>query len=232
MFDLLAAVLAVLSGLSVYKWRLKDDLSVTASEIGPGYFVALSTGSIVGALALGTANLWISGVDQIGRSILGALIGAIVTVEIYKLKKGVSKSTGYTYIVPFSVAIIVGRIGCLLSGLDDNTYGVPTETSWGWDFGDQILRHPVQLYESASMLAFLIIALALLKIRPTAIVSNGFYYGVGFYGVQRFIWEFFKPYERIWLNMNIFQLFCIALLLYAVVMTLRTSKALNDDNPA
>ena len=26
------------------------------------------------------------------------------------------------------------------------------------------------------------------------VIDNGFYLAVGFYGAQRFVWEFFKPY--------------------------------------
>jgi prolipoprotein diacylglyceryltransferase len=52
----------------------------------------------------------------------------------------------------------VGRIGCFLTGLADNTYGTPTGLPWGVDFGDRIHRHPTQLYE----IAFLMILIPLL----------------------------------------------------------------------
>ena len=34
------------------------------------------------------------------------------------------------------------------------TYGTPTALPWGVDFGDGVPRHPVQLYEAATMAAF------------------------------------------------------------------------------
>ena len=37
------------------------------------------------------------------------------------------------------------------AGLLDPTYGVASTLPWARDFGDGIARHPVQLYESASM---------------------------------------------------------------------------------
>jgi prolipoprotein diacylglyceryltransferase len=52
----------------------------------------------------------------------------------------------------------VGRIGCFLAGLADDTYGTPTKLPWGVDFGDGIARHPTQLYELLflGLLAFLL----------------------------------------------------------------------------
>ncbi len=220
-FDLLAISLAILSGWLVYRWRFQDSLPKTTANIGHGYFIFLSLGSLAGAYLLGTANLYLSGIPQIGRSVLGALLGATAMVEIYKLRRGTIGSTGYIYVVPFSICIIVGRFGCLLSGLHDNTHGIPTNLAWGWDSGDGIPRHPVQLYESFSMLLFLLIVLAILKYRKNIIVRYGFYLCVGFYASQRFLWEFFKPYQDIAGSLNIFQYACLLIIMYSIFMILK-----------
>ena len=47
----------------------------------PSYYAVLIIGSAVGAFGLGTANLWLSGQPGVGRSIEGALFGAIVTIN-------------------------------------------------------------------------------------------------------------------------------------------------------
>ena len=226
-FDLLAVSLALLSGWLVYRWRFQDSLEETASRLGGGYFISLSLGSITGAYFLGTANLFLSGVSEIGRSILGGLLGATVMVEAYKWRRGIKGSTGYLYVVPFTVCIIVGRIGCLLSGLHDQTHGVPTGMAWGWDFGDEVLRHPVQLYESLSMLLFLVCVLAILKWMPSVIIRYGFYLCVGFYAFQRFFWEFLKPYGELVGSLNIFHYACLVLVCYSTIMIW---KAPNDFN--
>ncbi|MBL4885456.1 MAG: prolipoprotein diacylglyceryl transferase [Planctomycetaceae bacterium] len=217
-FDLLAITLAIISGGLVYKWRFQDSLSITTASIGPGYFAFLSMGSIAGAYFFGTANLYISGVPGVARSVLGALFGATMMVELYKWQKGTKGSTGYIYVVPFCVCIIVGRFGCLLSGLQDNTHGIPTQLPWGWDPGDAILRHPVQLYESFSMLLFLLSVLIVLKYRKHLIVQYGFYLCVGFYALQRFLWEFLKPYQDVYGTLNIFQHLCLIMLVYSMIM--------------
>ncbi len=224
-FDMLAVLLAILTGWRAYKWRFQQALPETTAKIGTGYFLFLSLGSITGAYLFGTLNLYISGVPEIGRSILGAVFGAICMVELYKLRKGMSGSTGYIYIVPFTVSVIIGRVGCFLSGLHDQTHGVETDLPWGWDYGDQVLRHPVQIYESLSMIALLLCIVAALKYCHNTVVRYGFYMCVGFYAAQRFVWEFFKPYGDVIPPLNIFQVLCLTIMLYSAFMILRVRRA-------
>jgi prolipoprotein diacylglyceryltransferase len=209
--------LAVLGGWLVYRWRFQDQLVKTAASVGGGYFVALSFGSIVGAFFFGTLNLYLMGMQEVGRSVLGALVGATVMVELYKLKRGTRGSTGYIYVIPFCICIAIGRLGCFFSGIADQTSGIPTGLPWGHDFGDGIMRHPVQLYESFSMLAFAVYTLLTLKDRKDIIIRYGFYLCAGFYGAQRFVWEFLKPYAAIG-PLNIFQYLCIGLIIYSSFM--------------
>ena len=131
------------------------------------YLAALIFGAGVGAVAFGSANLWLSGQPGIARSIEGAVAGAIVAIEIYKRIAGITMRTGARFALPFAVGVAVGRIGCFLSGLDDFTHGTPTTLPWAHDFGDGVPRHPVQLYESAAMAAFAAVYLwRVLRPRP------------------------------------------------------------------
>jgi prolipoprotein diacylglyceryltransferase len=86
------------------------------------------------------------------------------------------------------------------------------------DLGDSVLRHPVQLYESFAMLAFLAVALLLIGRRNPWFMAHGFYALVGFYGAQRFIWEFLKPYGAVVGPFNLFHLVCAGLVAYACYM--------------
>lgn len=221
LFDLLAVACALLAGALVYRWKFQAPLEKTAASVGNGYFIALAAGSVIGSFGLGTLNLYLSHEMMIGRSILGTLAGAIVAVELYKIFKNTKGSTGYIYVIPFCVLVAVGRWGCFLSGMEDHTYGTATTVPWGVDFGDGQLRHPVQLYESFSMLFFAACMLAALKLMPGAVVSYGFYLCAGFYGLQRFIWEFFKPYGPVIGGLNIFHIVCLLLIVYAVVMCIK-----------
>ena len=86
-----------------------------------------------------------------GKTIVGALIGGLVGVELEKHWAGLTRRTGDLFAMPLAAGIVVGRIGCFLSGLADRTYGTPSRLPWAVDFGDGIPRHPTQLYESAVM---------------------------------------------------------------------------------
>lgn len=84
-----------------------------------------------------------------GKSIIGALLGGRAGVEIAKRLAGIRGSTGDAFVLPLTIGMIIGRIGCFLGGLADHTYGNPTSLPWGVDFGDGVPRHPTQLYEIA-----------------------------------------------------------------------------------
>lgn len=88
-----------------------------------------------------------------GKTIVGALVFGLLTVELMKRYIGLRQSTGDLYAIPLALGIAIGRIGCFLTGLSDNTYGTPTNLPWGVDFGDGIPRHPTQIYEVIFLLA-------------------------------------------------------------------------------
>jgi phosphatidylglycerol:prolipoprotein diacylglycerol transferase len=187
-------------------------------ELRLGYAVAVLSGAGFGAWAFGTLNLWLSDIAGFGRSIEGALFGAIAAIEIYKRANGISARTGAVYALPMALGIAVGRIGCLLSGLEDNTHGIATGADWGWDFGDGVLRHPVQLYESLAMAGFAAVYLFMMARGSARWKRDGFYYAVGFYAAQRFVFEFFKPYGAVAGGLTVFQLLSLVLFGYAAVM--------------
>jgi phosphatidylglycerol---prolipoprotein diacylglyceryl transferase len=97
-----------------------------------------------------------------GKTIVGALVGALFAVEATKKSLGINRRTGDLFAVPLCVGIAIGRVGCFLTGLDDHTAGVATSLPWGVNFGDGVPRHPTQLYEIAFalLLAGLIVAVS------------------------------------------------------------------------
>ena len=219
-FDLLAACAALGMTLFVYHWRLKAA-GQKIDSAGPRYGVALLAGAAIGGFGAGTLNLWLSGEPGIGRSIIGALAGAIAAVEIFKSLRGISGSTGLIFVPAFATSVMVGRWGCYSAGLSDETYGTPTTLPWGHDFGDGVLRHPVQLYESFTMAVFLVAALVLIGRRNAFFMRNGFYLLVLVYAGQRFLWEFLKPYRTVAGPFNLFHLICAGLVIYSIVMMTR-----------
>ncbi len=205
-------------------WFVRRNLHPpkTSFRTTPLWTSATVAGSILGGFLFGSLNAHLSShPGAIARSILGALVGAIVVVETVKHRNGVKESTGAVLVPGLTIAIIVGRLGCFVDGLRDFTYGTATTLPWAVDFGDGILRHPVQLYEASCMAAFLAVTALGLWIRPQQWLRNGFYLFTLAYGTQRFLWEFLKPYERIAGPLNLFHLLCLALIAYAIHMLIR-----------
>ena len=126
-----------------------------------------------------------------GKTIVGGLMGGLIAVEMVKLRLGIHRRTGDLFAIPLCVGIAVGRIGCFLSGLSDDTHGVETGLPWGIDFGDGLSRHPVQLYEIA-WLCVLAMWLGWFARRPhrEGDLFKGFM--VGYFGFRLAI-DFLKP---------------------------------------
>jgi phosphatidylglycerol:prolipoprotein diacylglycerol transferase len=143
-----------------------------------------------------------------GKTIVGGLLGGLATVEIAKKWVGETTPTGDLYVFPLIVGIGVGRIGCFLTGLADDTYGNPTRLPWGIDFGDGIARHPTQLYEIA-FLAVLAGALAWRARRPYPRGDLFKLFMAGYLG-WRLAVDFIKPAHVTLLGMTPIQLACLA----------------------
>jgi phosphatidylglycerol:prolipoprotein diacylglycerol transferase len=216
-FDILAAAASLGVTMFCYRWRLKEAAQ-RIEHGGAGYVLALVLGAALGGYGLGSLNLVLSGEPMVSRSIVGALAGAIAAIEIFKWTRGLKGSTGLIFVPAFATTVVLGRWGCFLSGLEDETHGTPTTLPWGVDLGDGIPRHPVQLYESFAMAAFLAVALVLIGKRNSWFMRNGFYALVLFYAVQRFLWEFLKPYGAVIGPVNLFHLVCAGLAIYALAM--------------
>lgn len=228
LFDVIAWAAA---GLSLYWVTRRARVRFPASPAGDWHYIAvLILGAGVGAVLFGTANLWLSQRSGFARSIEGAITGGILAIELYKRRARITARTGARFALPLAVGAAVGRIGCYLAGIDDFTYGTPTALPWGHDFGDGITRHPVQLYESIAMAAFALFYILRVRANDRFVIGDGFYLTVGYYGLQRFIWEFLKPYAPLAGPFTLFHILSLAIVLYAVVMiaTAPTQRPADD----
>ncbi len=140
-----------------------------------------------------------------GKTIVGGLLGGWLAVELAKLLLRIRTRTGDLYAIPLCIGIAVGRIGCFLAGLADDTYGNPTSLPWAVDFGDGIPRHPTQLYEIAFLLA-LAAVLRWMSQRPHAQGAR-FRVFMGAYLVWRLAIDFIKPQPLV-AGMDVIQWAC------------------------
>ena len=146
-----------------------------------------------------------------GKTIVGGLIGGLIAVEAIKRRLGIVRRTGDLFAIPLCIGIAIGRVGCFLSGLSDDTYGIATGLPWGIDFGDGIRRHPVQLYEIV-WLGVLAIGLAWLARKPhrEGDLFKGFM--LGYFGFRLAI-DFLKPGIAFG-GLTSIQWACVMMLLY------------------
>jgi prolipoprotein diacylglyceryltransferase len=159
-----------------------------------------------------------------GKTIVGGLIGGLVGVELVKLAIGVRRSTGDLYAPALAVAIAVGRIGCFLTGIADDTVGTPTSLPWGVDFGDGIPRHPTQLYEIV-VLAAMVVPLWRLARRtmalsavpdPRGVLREGDAFKAFMVGYMalRVAVDFLKPYPAVFLGLGVLQWAAVVTIAY------------------
>jgi prolipoprotein diacylglyceryltransferase len=220
-FDAAAWLSGALLARGLYHWRLKEAIGAAAAKVGPGYFIALGFGAVIGGYLAGSLVSFVGPAPTISHSIAGVLAGAIVAVELYKAFRGIRGSTGVAFTGALALGIAIGRWGCFFSGLPDGTYGTPSRVAWAVDLGDGIGRHPVQLYESAAMAAFLALYLLALQRRAGWALRRGFYVLVAWYGAQRFVWEFLKPYPRLIGGLDLFQFISLGLIAYGWIWFVR-----------
>jgi prolipoprotein diacylglyceryltransferase len=125
-----------------------------------------------------------------GKSVLGGLLGGTLAVECAKRAIGWKHPTGDAWVGALALGLIIGRAGCQLSGLWDQTFGIPTNLPWGWDYGDGVSRHPTALYEMGLVaVAGALSVAAPLRTAPGAAFAA---FCLSYCGV-RFGLEFLKP---------------------------------------
>jgi len=147
-----------------------------------------------------------------GKTIVGALIGGLFAVEFAKRRLGVTTRTGDLFALPLCAGIAIGRIGCFLTGLEDQTTGTATTLPWGINFGDGVLRHPTQLYE---IFFVLLLGIAILRLSRRAHREGDLFklFMIGYFSF-RLACDFLKPERRVFAGLSSIQWACVAMLLY------------------
>ncbi|WP_452219966.1 prolipoprotein diacylglyceryl transferase [Lacinutrix salivirga] len=147
------------------------------------------------------------------KTIMGGLFGGLLGVELAKKLIGEKSSSGDLFVFPIIVGIFIGRIGCFLIGVKEFTYGRVTDSIFGMDLGDGLLRHPTSFYE----LVFLVVLFLILKyIKSHITLNNGDLFKLfmlSYFGFRFFI-EFLKPNVFYVFGLSTIQLLCVICWLY------------------
>lgn len=186
---------------------------------------AAAVGAAIGCHLLGWLESPALRWHQAGKTIVGGLIGGVIAVELVKKRLGVKLATGDLFAIPLLVGIVIGRIGCFLTGLTDDTYGKATTLPWAVDFGDGVPRHPTQLYEIVFLTVLGILLVAYSR-RPRAQGDSFKLFMIG-YLAWRFLIDFLKP-EKLALGVSVIQIACLLMLLYYAPHFARIAEELTN----
>jgi len=210
-------VLAYAVGYQLYRRSRQRSGDFLPDEQRWIVIAAAAIGALLGSRILGVLEqaprltiTWHTFLQPGGKTIVGGLLGGWIAVEITKRLRGIHSRTGDLFAIPLCIGIAIGRIGCFLAGLSDDTYGIPTSAPWGVDFGDGIPRHPTQLYEILFLIA-LAFLLHRYNQRPHPEGST-FRLFLSAYLTWRLLIDFIKPQPLIY-GLNLIQWACVAGLL-------------------
>lgn len=216
----------------VYLQKQKDD--PISSENRLIIFIGAAFGALIGSHLVGVLEnptllshfnlVYLMG----NKTIVGGMLGGLIGVELTKKKIGVKVSSGDMMVYPLILAMIIGRTGCLLAGLEDGTFGIPSNLPWAINFGDGIRRHPTNLYE---ILFWIILWLSLQIIEKYKRFTDGskFKIFLSSYLIFRFLVEFIKPDYFFSFGLSVIQLVCVGGILYYYKVFLYPSKLIKHD---
>jgi phosphatidylglycerol:prolipoprotein diacylglycerol transferase len=193
-FLLVRRIMPKPAGLAQLPWT--QQLALALSAFVGGVFGAKLPFVISSGQSWLSEGAWLAD----GKTVVTGLAGGYLAVEIAKLFLGIRIKTGDTFALPLALALAVGRWGCFCNGC---CFGAPTSLPWAIDFGDGVMRHPTQIYESLfhATMACILLYLALKNWLPTHRLQ---FYLIG-YGIYRFTTEFIRPEPEWWLGLTFYQ---------------------------
>jgi prolipoprotein diacylglyceryltransferase len=205
--------LAYASGYAVFRHLRARQGDVVDEPQRWTVLAGAAVGALLGSRLLGIAEQWptVEAAWRAGRllallfspggkTIVGGLLGGWLGVELVKRVSGIRQRTGDLFALPLCVGIAVGRVGCLIAGLADDTYGKPTSLPWAVDLGDGIGRHPVQIYE----ILFLVLVGIVVSRKWRLPEGARFRIFLGSYLAWRIVIDFLKPQPLV-AGMNVIQ---------------------------
>ncbi|MCX2574698.1 prolipoprotein diacylglyceryl transferase [Pedobacter sandarakinus] len=233
-YHYLFETLAFIVGVRVYYYLKKGIADPISDENRLWIMLGAMVGALVGSRLLavletpGVLHHLTFNILYQSKTIVGGLLGGLVGVEITKKIIRVNIASGDIYVVPIIIALFIGRIGCFSMGIDEPTFGVETDFFAGIDLGDGVLRHPIMLYE----MAYLILLLLVFKRIKTSEMPNGdrFKLFMVLYFLFRFLIEFIKPYQPLYLNLSSIHWAGLVVIVYYYKFILRTFSVIAQKN--
>lgn len=137
-------------GFSAWVWsgrfKSKPEMVIVYAAGLLGALLGAKLGYVVCELYthVGDSDFWQQAL--VGRTILGALLGGYLGVEIGKKLAGYTEPTGDVFALAVPIGIALGRVGCLLHGC---CQGIVCREAWWWTAAgpDGLPRWPAPMIE-------------------------------------------------------------------------------------
>ena len=203
-------------------------------------FAAL-VGGIVGARLWWVVENWSDAKDDVLGSLFsgsglvwygGAIGGAIGVLLWAWRRKFLTLQMFDVAAVPLAIGYAIGRIGCQLAG--DGDYGIPWDGPWAMAYPNGTVPtteevHPTPVYETIAMS---LVALLLWRWRHRWRPGTLFGLYLILAGAERFLVEFVRRNEEVWLGLTQPQLFSIVMMIGGVVWIALVNRRAESRAPA
>ncbi|MGM0651727.1 MAG: prolipoprotein diacylglyceryl transferase [Bacillota bacterium] len=221
-YGLMIALAILVSALLLYREAPRE-------KINPDYIleavIIAGIGGLLGARVLYMLLNWSYYSNQPlsafftqfeGLSFYGGFFLATVLIYLWSRWRDIGFLKLTDFMAPYlALGYAFGRMGCFLNGC---CYGIESDVFWALPIspGDEVLRHPVQLY---ALVGALLIFFILKKTRPVRPFVGFLTVALfGLYGLLRFSTEFFRHGEAVWIGLTNAQVFSLALVITALLV--------------
>lgn len=225
-------VLAFFVGVRLYYYLKKHTIDPISNINRLWILVGAMLGALLGSriiAALETPSqlfemTWLTFYQN--KTVAGGFFGGLFGVELIKKIIGEKTSSGDLYVIPIIVAVFIGRIGCFFAGITEPTHGIETNFFLGMDLGDGLKRHPTALYE---MLFMLFLLFFFWKIKKVELINGDrFKLFMVFYFLYRFLVEFIKPFESLFLGLSAIHWSALFIFVYYATFLVRIFKKIRQ----
>lgn len=225
-------VLAFFVGVRLYYYLKKRTVDSISSINRLWILVGAMLGALLGSriiAALETPSqllemTWLTFYQN--KTVAGGFFGGLFGVELIKKIIGEKTSSGDLYVIPIIVAVFIGRIGCFFAGITEPTHGIETTFFMGMDLGDGLKRHPTALYEILFMFFLLFF---FWKIKNVELINGDrFKLFMVFYFLYRFLVEFLKPFEALFLGLSAIHWSALFIFVYYATFLVRIFKKIRQ----
>jgi phosphatidylglycerol:prolipoprotein diacylglycerol transferase len=206
-----------------WKKRAREDRRLVfiygAALVGAFFGAKVTYLLAEGWLHFGAPDMWLQ--LAAGKSILGALLGGYVFVELAKRHVGYASTTGDDFALIAPISIGLGRVGCLLHGC---CLGAACSPGWyALKDADGVPRWPAVPAELVfNLLSF---ALFLFLRQRKLLPGQHFHLYLVSYGLFRFVHEFVRATPRLLGPFSGYHFAALAVALFGAICFVRRQSA-------